>query len=102
MTSKDIEAAESTCSAEAAAPAKGKSAAKAKSAKGELTTEIVLQCSGGEWNVDELKEKAIDAYVAEGHKRGCITKFALYLKPEERKAYYVVNDKAPGGSIDME
>jgi len=63
--------------------------------------ELIVQYAGGEWSVTALKEKAIAAYVAEGHRRGNIKKFVLYVKPEERKAYYVVNDKNAGG-IDFE
>jgi len=80
----------------ASTPVKRKAAAKPAPVE-----EIVLQCAGGEWRIDEVKEKAIAAYVAEGHQRGRISKFSLYVKPEERKAYYVVNDKADG-SIDLE
>jgi len=90
------EAAEPVNTTETAAPAKRKAAAKSAP-----TEEIVLQCAGGEWNVDEIKEQAIAAYVAEGHQRGRISKLSLYVKPEERKAYYVINDKADG-SIDLE
>lgn len=91
------EAAEPVNTAEAPAPARRKAAAKPAP-----TEEIIIQCAGGEWNIDEIKEKAIAAYVAEGHHRGRISKLSLYVKPEERKAYYVVNDKTPGGSIDFE
>lgn len=90
------EAAASIDTTEAPAPTKRKAAVKTAPAE-----EIILQCAGGEWNIDEVKEKAIAAYVAEGHHRGRISKFSLYVKPEERKAYYVVNDKADG-SIDLE
>lgn len=63
--------------------------------------ELIVQYAGGEWSVAALKEKAIAAYVAEGHRRGNIKKFVLYVKPEEHMAYYVVNDKNAGG-IDFE
>lgn len=65
------------------------------------TEEFIVQYGGGEWSVAALKEKAIAAYVAEGHRRGNIKKFVLYIKPEEYTAYYVVNDKN-AGSIDFE
>lgn len=70
-------------------------------AKSAPTEEIILQCAGGEWNVDEVKEQVIAAYVAEGHQRGRISKLSVYVKPEEHKVYYVINDKA-SGSIDLE
>ncbi len=62
---------------------------------------IILQSAGGEWNVAEIKERVIAAYVAEGHRRGRISSLTLYMKPEERKVYYVINDKI-NGSIDIE
>lgn len=40
------------------------------------------------------------AYVAEGHRASAIKKLTIYLKPEERKAYYVINEKATG-DIDL-
>lgn len=59
-----------------------------------------LQFGGEEWDISDCKERAVAAYVAEGHYRSNIKKLTLYLKPEERKAYYVINDKAEG-SVDL-
>ena len=53
-----------------------------------------------EWNVTDCKERAVAAFVAEGHKASAVKKLAVYLKPEEGKAYYVVNDEV-NGSIDL-
>lgn len=63
--------------------------------------EIMIQYNGGQWDVAALKEAAISAYVADGHQRGRISKLALYIKPDERKVYYVVNEKI-AGSVDFE
>ncbi len=60
--------------------------------------EVLIQYDGGEWSVANLEEKAIAAYVAEGHRRGRISKLKVYLKPEEKKIYYVVNDKITGST----
>ena len=54
------------------------------------------QFGSGEWNVSELAERAKAAYLAEGHRAASIKKLCLYVKPEDGKAYYVVNDKAAG------
>ncbi len=62
--------------------------------------EIYLQYGAQEWNVAELKERAAAAYVAEGHRASGIRKLALYVKPEEGKAYFVINDKAKG-DVDL-
>lgn len=82
-----------------AAPKKApaKRAAKPKSEpKPGPVEEVVIQFADAEWSVADLKETAIAAYVAENHRRGSISKLALYVKPEERMVYYVVNDKVAG------
>lgn len=80
-----------------AAPAAKRAAVKAPAQKVE---ELYLQFGGQEWNVSECRERATAAFVAAGHRASTIKKLAIYLKPEEGKAYYVVNDKE-NGSIDL-
>lgn len=62
--------------------------------------EIVIQYSAMEWKGSELMERAKAAYVAEGHRAAGIKSVNLYVKPEEKKAYYVINEKTTG-SIDL-
>lgn len=62
--------------------------------------EIYLQAGGCEWNVSDCKERAVAAFVAEGHRASSVKKLVMYLKPEEGKAYYVIND-SENGSIDL-
>ena len=66
-----------------AAKAKKQPAAKAAPQK---TEDIFVQ----------FAERAKAAYLAEGHRAASIKKLCLYVKPEDGKAYYVVNDKAAG------
>jgi len=66
--------------------------------KDSIEKTALIQYGGGEWSVADLEEKAIAAYVAEGHRRGWISKLTVYLKPEEKKIYYVVNDKITGST----
>lgn len=73
---------------------KGKKAEKAE--KVEKQEEVYLQYAGEEIVVEEVMEKARMAYVAEGHRASSIKSLRLYIKPEERKAYYVINEKAAG------
>ncbi len=80
-----------------AAPAK--KAVKA-AAPAEKMEEIVIQYSAMEWKGSELMERAKAAYVAEGHRAAGIKSVNLYVKPEEKKAYYVINEKTTG-SIDL-
>ena len=42
----------------------------------------------------------VGSFVAEGHRAGCIKTLNIYVKPEEYKAYYVINDKF-FGSVDL-
>ncbi|MCH5272674.1 MAG: hypothetical protein J1E35_03280 [Lachnospiraceae bacterium] len=70
-------------------------------AKKTETQEIVcVQFSSEEIVVSEVMDKARAAYVAEGHRLSSIKSLRLYIKPEEKKAYYVINDKA-AGSIEL-
>ncbi len=75
--------------------------AKKQTAKITAEKKVLIQYGGSEWSVADLEEKAIAAYVAAGHRRGRITKLAIYIKPEERKIYYAINDKTTG-SADFE
>lgn len=58
--------------------------------------EVYIQYAGLEVTVDEIKSRAKAAYEAEGHKASSIKSLRLYIKPEENKAYYVINEKAAG------
>ena len=80
--------------------AKKASTAKTETKKDEKKDEVFVQFAGEEFVVEEVMEKAKAAYVAEGHRVSAIKSVRLYIKPEERKAYYVINDKA-AGSIDL-
>lgn len=82
------------------AAAKKTTAAKTEAKKVEKKDEVFVQFAGEEFVVEEVMEKAKAAYVAEGHRVSAIKSVRLYIKPEERKAYYVINDKA-AGSIDL-
>ena len=70
--------------------------------KAAAPVEIVhVQFAGDEWTVSELVEKAKAAYAAAGGNVSEIKELQLYIKPEEHKAYYVVNGEAAGCSIDL-
>ena len=70
-----------------------KAAVKAPAQKVE---EVYLQFAGEQWCTSALTEQAKATYVAEGHRASAIKKLELYVKPEERRAYYVINEKATG------
>lgn len=75
-------------------------AAKAEEKKNEKKDEVYVQFAGEEFVVEEVMDKAKATYIAEGHRASAIKSVRLYIKPEERKAYYVINEKA-AGSIDL-
>lgn len=73
---------------------------KAAPAKAPVVEEVYVQFGGEEWKVADLSERAKAAYLAQGHRASGIKKLSVYVKSEEGKAYYVINDKE-NGSIDL-
>ena len=82
------------------AAAAAKKAEPAKKAESQRVDEVVVQFGGSEWSVDAIKDSAVAAYAAEGHRASSVKKLTLYVKPEDRKAYYVINDKTTG-SVEL-
>ena len=66
-----------------------------KAVRGEAVPVVYVQYQGAEENVEDLVAAAKDAFAAE-HPRTRVTDLNLYIKPEERAAYYVVNGKFAG------
>ena len=83
--------------AKAAAP---KKAAKAAAPAAEKMEEIFIQYGAMEWKTSEMMERVKAACAADGHRASSIKSINLYVKPEEKKAYYVINEKTTG-SIDL-
>lgn len=77
-----------------------KAAAKKPAAPKKVAETLVIQAAGNEWDTAAVKEQVIAAYVAAGHTRSSISSLTVYIKPEEHKAYYVINEKAIG-SVDI-
>ena len=62
---------------------------------------VYLQYLGKEINKDDLVKQVKDIWTKElKNKVGDMKSVTLYLKPEENKAYYVINEEVTG-SIDM-
>ena len=78
---------------EKAAAAKARAVAKAKADS--LKPVFVVQFQGSDVDLSELAEAAKADFRKE-KKRTPITDLKLYVKPEERTAYYVVNEKHTG------
>ena len=81
-------------------PKKKPAAKAAPKAAPQKVEEMILQFQEGQWDLSAVKEQVLAAYAAEGHRTSAIKKLSIYLKPEERKAYYVINDKSTG-SVDL-
>lgn len=91
-------------SAEKAVKATRKTAAKAtdkvrktaaKAVGAEVSPVVYVQYQGEEEKIEDLVAAAKAAFAAE-HARTKVTDLKLYIKPEERAAYYVVNEKFAG------
>ena len=93
----EAKAPETKAETKAAKPVKAARPAKKAVEKTEL---VMIQFGGQEWDAAALVAKAKEAYEAQGHRASGIKSFSLYVKPEEGKAYYVVNDKTTG-DIDL-
>lgn len=62
--------------------------------------EIFIQFGPGESSVDNVVERIRKEYVQQGHRVSSIKSLKVYLKPEDRSAYYVINDKV-AGRVDL-
>lgn len=78
---------------EKAAAAEARAAEKAKASQ--LKPEVFVQFQGNEFSMDAVVEAAKADFHAT-KKRTLVTDLKLYVKPEERVAYYVVNGKFEG------
>ena len=74
-----------------------KTAAKAVGA--EVAPVVYVQYQGEEEKIEDLVAAAKAAFAAE-HARTKVADLKLYIKPEERAAYYVINEKF-AGKIDF-
>ena len=50
----------------------------------------------GEASVEAVVERIKNEYAAQGHRLSSIKSMKVYVKPEERSAYYVINEKTQG------
>lgn len=66
---------------------------KEKTEKPELKPEVFVEFQGNTASEALVIERIKAAYVAEGHRASSIKSLRIYMKPEEGKAYYVLNEK---------
>lgn len=97
-TKKTVEEVKSTPVKKTETPKKAEPVKKAtaKKAAPKKKTEVYVQCFGKEYTTDEIVAKVTDTWVAEGKKKSEIKTLEVYVKPEDGKAYYVINGVATG------
>ena len=86
-------------------PAAKKAPAKKEEAPAEMavkkdTAKLFIEFGGNKFAADEIVEKCKAAYKADNSRKQ-VRSIEVYVKPEDNKAYYVVNGKADGLYIDL-
>ena len=72
----------------------------AKKAPEKDTAKLFIEFGGNKFAADEIVEKCKAAYKADNSRKQ-VRSIEVYVKPEDNKAYYVVNGKADGLYIDL-
>ncbi|MBR5970277.1 MAG: hypothetical protein IK016_08030 [Lachnospiraceae bacterium] len=67
-----------------------------KTAKAMAKTEVFLQFDDNELRIDDIVEKARTDYADKGGNPRSIKTLRVYVKPQDRAAYYVVNHDETG------
>ena len=75
--------------------AEKKPAAKRTTKKAVKTT-LVVQAAGKEVSMEDAVARVKEAWVATGNKEADMKEIAVYVKPEEKTIYYVVNGEVTG------
>lgn len=70
----------------------------AKKSTVDVKADVFVQFGGQEFSEKEIMSKVIAAWEAEGKKTTAIKRTKLYVKPEDGKAYYVINEGLKNGS----
>lgn len=83
--------------------AAAKKAPAAAVAKKEVKENVFVQFMGAEYNLDEIRTNVKNAWIAETSKtENDIEDVQIYIKPEEKAAYYVVNGEFVEGGRKIE
>lgn len=60
------------------------------------TESVILQYAGKEVKTADILNKVTEAFIAAGNKETDMKDVTVYVKPEENKAYYVINETVTG------
>lgn len=94
-------AAKSAKTAEPKETAKKKVGRPPKKADEKSTVQTVLEFQGKAIDLAKIEERVKAQFVADGHRAGNIKTLSIYVKPEDYKAYYVINDGKFSGDVDL-
>lgn len=83
-----------------AASTAAKKTVKAKKEE-EKIQEVFFEYGGDQILTEDIVERIKNTYKEEGHRISSIKSLRVYINPEERKAYYVINDKAEGKFVEF-
>ena len=67
-----------------------------RTTKKAVKTTFVVQAAGKEVSMEDAMAKVKEAWVAEGNKEAELKEIAVYVKPEDKAIYYVVNGDVTG------
>lgn len=95
---KPVQKKKDQAESKAAKKAPRKAAAK-KTDKPELKPEVYIEYQGQQAMEAAVIDKVKAAYVASGHRVSSIKSLQVYIKPEEFKAYYVINSGKYTGEV---
>lgn len=63
------------------------------------TKKVVLEVASNQYDVDAVAKKALEDF--KKNNKAAVKDIKVYVKPEDGKAYYVVNDGKYNGSVDL-
>ena len=101
MDTPEEKTAETKAAPEKKTAAKKTAAKKAPAKKAEVKTELFLQFYGKEYSEKEILQKVKEIWTKVLKKKvGDMKDVKIYLKPEDSKAYYVINGDTTG-EVDL-
>lgn len=72
-----------------------------KKAEKEVIEEVYFEYMGEQFLSNDLVDRIKEEWKNEGHRIASIKSLRVYVSPEDRKAYYVINDKAEGKYVEF-
>ena len=67
--------------------------------RGEEKTKIILQVAEGDFDIDKVTEAAVKDY--KKNNKEALKNINVYIKPEDKKAYYTANGDKITGNINL-